>query len=119
MYNSYNYGRKAFDLVDHNLLIAKLVSYGIRSSVVNWIIAFLRMRTQRVKVNYECHSIVLQVQIGVPQGTELAPWLFLVMINDLSVSEDSTNKIWKFADDSTISEVIPRTENGNLQLRYS
>ena len=66
-------------------------------------------------MNYECHSNVLQVQTGVPQGTKLAPWLFLVMINDLSVSEDSTNKIWKFADDSTISEVIPRTENGNLQ----
>ena len=37
------------------------------------------------------------------------------MINDLSVSENSTNKMWKFADDSTISEVIPRTENSNLQ----
>ena len=40
---------------------------------------------------------------------------FLIMINDLSVSENSTNKMWKFADDSTISEVIPRTENSNLQ----
>ena len=38
-----------------------------------------------------------------------------IMIYDLSVSENSTNKMWKFADDSTISEVIPRTENSNLQ----
>ena len=37
------------------------------------------------------------------------------MINDLSISENSTNKMWKFADDSTISEVILRTENSNLQ----
>ena len=107
--------RKAFDLVDHNLLITKLINYGIKPSVTNWITDFLRKRTQRIKLNYKCHSNVLQDQAGVPQGTKLAPWLFLIMINDLSVSENSTNKMWKFADDSTISEVIPRTEKSNLQ----
>ena len=46
--------RKAFDLVDYNLLITKLVNYGIKPSVINWIIDFLCKRTQRVKLNYKC-----------------------------------------------------------------
>jgi hypothetical protein len=71
--------RKAFDLVDHNRLVTKLINYGIKPSVTNWITDFLPKRTQRIKLNYKCHSNVLQVQAGVPQGTKLAPWLFLIM----------------------------------------
>lgn len=61
------------------------------------------------------------VQVEVCQGTRLAPWLFLVMINDLSVPDNPRKNIWKFADDPTISEVIHTTENtSNLQdVSYS
>ena len=43
--------KKAFDLVDHNILVAKLYSYGIKPTVLNWIVAFLRNRYQRVKID--------------------------------------------------------------------
>jgi hypothetical protein len=48
--------RKAFDLVDHNVLIAKLLSLGMKPTVVNWIADFLRGRSQRVKLNSDCFS---------------------------------------------------------------
>ena len=59
--------RKAFDLVDHHILVAKLLSLGVKPSVVNWIIDFLRGRQQRVKVN-GVFSDWLAVPAGVPQG---------------------------------------------------
>ena len=47
--------KKAFDLVDHNLLIAKLYSLGVKPTVANWVADFLRDRYQRVKLNSDCN----------------------------------------------------------------
>ena len=63
--------KKAFDLIDHKLLIAK-----IRSTTINWIIEFLRNRLQRVKISTEGVSDFLHAPAGVPQGTRIHPWLF-------------------------------------------
>ena len=99
--------RKAFDLVDHNLLVAKLSNYEIKPTVVNWIADFLRGRTQRVKIN-SAYSNFLQVPAGIPQGTKIGPWLFLAIINDLCITKSPTSNLWKFADDTSVSEVIPK-----------
>ena len=90
--------RKAFDPVDHHILVAKLLSLGVKPSAVNWIIDFLRGRQQRVRVN-GVFSDCLDVPAGVPQGTRLDPWLFLAMVNDLRLPEGF--HMWKIADDTT------------------
>ena len=58
--------RLALDLVDHDLLIAKLFSIRVKPTVVNWIIELFRDRQQRVKLNSNCYTSWLDVPAGVP-----------------------------------------------------
>ena len=105
--------RKAFDLVDHNILVGKLHTLGVKPTAINWIIDFLKDRKQRVKLN-GVYSDWLNVPAGVPQGTRLGPWLFLVLINDLRLP-DGSFAMWKFADDTTVSEIVPPSNQSTLQ----
>ena len=79
---------------------------------MNWVVDFLRNRQQRVKLS-GVFSDWLDVPAGVPQGTRLGPWLFLAMINDLRLPEEFL--MWKFADDATVSEVVPASKLSTLQ----
>ena len=91
---------KAFDTINHNLLIEKLDAYGIRGVELSWFSNYLSERRQRVLLD-GVHSEWTRLTKGVPQGSILGPMLFLLFVNNLSdVVQHCTVNL--YADDTTI-----------------
>ena len=103
---------KAFDKVDHELLLKKLTLYGIKGKVFSWIKSFISNRVQKVVIEGE-FSIIEFVISGVPQGTVLGPLLFLIFVNDMTLSVEHS-ELKMFADDSRLIKAVHPTECTDL-----
>ena len=95
---------KAFDKVDHELLLKKLHDYGVRGKLLMWLNSYLSNRQQTVVINGE-HSMPAKVVSGVPQGTVLGPVLFILYLNDLE-SCIKHSIVSSFADDTRLKKSI-------------
>ena len=91
--------QKAFDTVDHGILLMKLEPLGLSKDVTRWFQSYLSDRQQLVDVS-GTKSSYARISCGVPQGSILGPLLFLIYVNDMSGAV--TNKLLLYADDSAI-----------------
>ncbi len=115
--------QKAFDTVNHDILIAKLEHYGIRGTANKWFSSYLNNRTQYVSI-LGFDSSTKTVPHGVPQGSVLGPLLFLIYINDLQ-SAIKNSKVFHFADDTNLLNIsnsyrkMEKMVNADLKMLYS
>jgi len=114
---------KAFDTINHEILLSKMEHYGIRGIALSWFKSYLSNRKQYTYLN-GISSNVKQINCGVPQGSVLRPLLFLIYINDLpNISKKLT--FFLFADDTNIfyeskSELhLEKTLNKELKKLYT
>jgi hypothetical protein len=91
--------QKAFDTVNHVILLDKMVAMGVSLESVKWFKSYLCNRSQIVDVNGEL-SESMSITCGVPQGSILGPLLFLMYVNDMSASINC--KLLLYADDSAL-----------------
>ena len=111
--------QKAFDTVNHKILLSKLEHYGIRGCALQWFRSYLSDRKQYVSVNGS-NSDLLSITCGVPQGSVLGPLLFLIYINDLPNASKRLT-FYLFADDTNIyyesKDLTNLTKIVNKELR--
>ena len=97
---------KAFDTINHELLITKLSIYGVSPSSLKWFKAYLTSRRQYVRIdNVDSNSQI--IRHGVPQGSILGPLLFIIFMNDINLVPISDCELHLYADDTTMLTCSP------------
>ena len=108
---------KAFDTLNHELLIAKLAAYGFDKSSLLLVKSYLSNRWQRTKIN-KSYSSWSELLTGVPQGSILGPLLFNIYLNDLFYLENDCD-VCNFADDTTPYACDTNLESLMFRLEFA
>ena len=102
---------KAFDHVDHNIFITKLTSlFTIPNFIVKWLYSFLSNRHQRIKIG-DTVSEWVSLNGGLPQGSWLAPLIFILFINDLKTD----CSLYKYIDDTTMTDIFGKDQFSSMK----
>ena len=102
--------RKAFDHVDHTVLVTKCKHFDLPKFIIRWLCAFLSNRSQRVRLGQEL-SVWVSLKGSVPQGSWLGPLLFIILINDLRLP----CAVHKYMDDTTLTTQVQKGSVGPMQ----
>jgi hypothetical protein len=105
---------KAFDHVDHSVVIGKLRDFGVHNILLRWMCSFLVDRQQRVKLS-DILSDWLLLTGSMPQGSYLGPLTFIALIDDLTAN----CLVHKFVDDTTLTEIIAKGLASQMELRLA
>ena len=110
---------KAFDCINHTLLLEKLKFYGVLGRFYNLVKSYLRGRYQKVTLgsNSSIESTWEEIKQGVPQGSILGTIFFLIYINDLPYLAPIDTKILLYEDDTSIIVTSPNLENFETKIR--
>ncbi len=103
---------KAFDLIDHNILVQKIRRLGVDDILIRWISDYLGDREQRVKLGLEL-STWLKLNGAVPQGSCLGPLCFIIYISDMNINADIMTH--KYIDDITVTECLGDIRETQMQ----